>query len=1097
MMIRPVTPLSAASRRLASCAAVGYLLAVLASPALFAQATEGSILGTVTDASGALVSGARVRLTSVETGFVRDTLTNNDGEYVAANLPPGSYTVDAEMTGFKRSQHPAVELTVKARVRVDLRLEVGEVSQAVEVAGAAPLLKTDSPEVSTLITQEQLESLPAQNRHFLSLSVLTPGTYRTWGHNRIADFSGGESLAVAGLDSGQNNFILDGVSNNVELTGGLNAVPAMDAIQEVSIQTNSYSAEFGRSAGAVVNVAMKSGTNQLHGFGYDYLQNDIFNARPFDFTGTNPAITPLRKNLFGGGISGPIKRNKFFFFANFEGLRMPATVIELDTVPTALERKGDFSQSGWTVYDPATTSSSGTRTAFPGNVIPASRINQFMQQLISIYPLPNYRDPNPAVLSDYQAFDRNNDSKDSVNFKGDANLRAGDTLSVRYGRQFYSLDRSSWMPDGYIGGHGSLDGTNAGINETHIFAPNLLNEVRLGWNYIHDGNSPLNNTIIDALKQIPGAVPNPGYPAVSMRNISSTKAVRPLTTLPNPYILWQNSVQAMDNITWHIGRHAVKIGVDYIHHRNDLGGGGAAGGVKFSIDGYQTVASVGAKRPNNETGTADGLLGLANQLTTYYVFDKTRTRDNRLGAFIQDDWRVSPKLSLSLGLRYESYPTFYFKGDQETNFNLATGKILVPEESRTWVQQFLGLPGGNLPPGYQYLPSDQVLPKNIGLDISPRVGFAYSINSRMVLRGGYGIFHAPPSTISINNTSGAPFDFQVQLTGDTANPLTIANGFPSTNIYDTLNSNAIPPTQYQPSYHDPYVQKFGMNLQLMPLKKMVIEIGYEGNHAIRLDSGTRVNYPTPAPGDINARRPYPQWGEGFGVDFRSYSHFNALEITVRQQLTHGVSIYSQLTVQHSYGAIGYIDPYNFAYSFGTLAIDTGHQWATSLIYDTPALRAKPWYLRRSLGGWQVAGIYQLRGGLPFSVSSSQVMNDDINSSRANLNLANGPAALPVSQRTINQWFNTAAFTTPADYTWGNSGLDILRGPGWSELEASLQKSFTIIEGKQITFRAEATNVLNKVNLGQPSATLGSSGFGTIRSLNGDPRLMQMVLKFSF
>jgi hypothetical protein len=366
------------------------------------------------------------------------------------------------MSGFKRAVHPVFELTVKARARVDLQLEVGDVMQTVEVAGTAPLLKTDTPEVATLITQDQLKSLPSQNRHFLSMSVLVPGTYRTYGHNRISDFSGGESLSVAGLDSGQNNFILDGVSNNVELTGGLNAVPAIDAIQEVSIQTDGYSAEFGRSAGAIVNVAMKSGTNQIHGFGYDYLQNDKVNARPYDFTGTNPAIQPLRKNLFGGGISGPIKRNRVFLFANYEGLRQPQTVVEQATTPTDLEKKGDFTQSGWTVYDPATTDSKGNRTAFPGNVIPAGRISKFMQDLIALYPHPNYKDPNPTVLTNFQSFDRNSDTKDSFNLKGDANLRTTDTLSVRYGRQFYSLDRSGWMPDSVMGGHGSLDGTNAG-----------------------------------------------------------------------------------------------------------------------------------------------------------------------------------------------------------------------------------------------------------------------------------------------------------------------------------------------------------------------------------------------------------------------------------------------------------------------------------------------------------------------------------------------------------------------------------------------------------------------------------------------------------
>ena len=1073
------------------------LLAANMSPALLAQATEGSILGTVTDPSGLVVAGARIQLTGEATGLVRTTISNGAGEYVVANLPLGSYKVAAEMTGFKRSEQPAVELTVKARVRVDLRLQVGEATQTVKVEATAPLMKTDSPEVSTLIDQQQLQSLPAQNRHFLALSVLTPGAYRTYGHNRISDFSGGESVSFGGLDTGQNNFILDGVSNNVEHTGGLNAVPAVDAIEEVSIQTNAYSAEFGRAAGAVVNVAMKSGTNQFHGFAYDYLQNDIFNARPYDFTGTNPGITPLRKNLFGGGISGPIKRNKLFFFANYEGLRMPATVIELDTTPTVLERKGDFSQSGWTVYDPATTDAKGNRTAFPGNLIPDNRINKFMQQLISIYPENNYRDANPTVLSNYQSFDRNNDSKDSMNVKADALVTRLDTLSVRYGRQFYSLDRSSWIPGGYNGGHGSLDGTNAGINETHVFTSNLLNEVRIGWNYIHDGNSPLNTTILDALKQIPGAVPNPGFPAVSMRNISSTKAVRPLTTLPNPYILWQNSLQYMDNLIWHHGGHAIKVGFDLTHHRNDVGGGSSAGGVKFSIDGYQTVASVGLKRPNNQTGTADGLLGLANQLTTYLVFDKTRMRDNRFASFVQDDWRVTPRLSLSLGVRYEYYPTFSIVGDRETNFDFSTGKILVPEAARGWVQSHLHLPNGDLPAGYQYLPNDQVKPKNVGFDLSPRVGFAYSLNRFMVLRGGYAIFHAPPSTLNVNNTSGAPFGISPQITGSTATPLIIAEGFPTTGIYDTLNSPAIPPTQYQLRYHDPYVQKFGMNVQVMPLHKTMVEIGYEGNHAIRLDSGTRLNYPTPAPGDINSRRPYPQWGEGFGLDFTAYSHFNALEITVRQQVIRGVSLYSTFTVEHSYGGGSQIDPYNLNYSRGVLGTDYGKQWTTAMTYDVPSLHGKPWYVRQTVGGWQVSGVYQLRGGLPFSVNSSQTMNDDINASRANLTLVNGPPTLPSSRRSINQWFNTAAFVQPTDYTWGNSGLNILRGPGFSELELALQKSFAVTEGARITFRAEATNALNKVNLGQPSATVGSAGYGTIRSLNGDPRLMQMVLRVTF
>jgi hypothetical protein len=1075
------------------------LLTLLPAGFLSGQATEGTILGTVTDNSTAVVPDAQITVTNLDTNFARTTRTNGDGEYVVPDLPIGHYTVTAEKSGFKKAMVPPVEMNLKARVRADLQLQIGETSQTIEVTGAAALLKTDSPEVSTLITQEQLQSLPSHNRHFLGMAVLTPGVYMQWQgvNDRIGDFSGGASLGVNGLGSGQNNFILDGVSDNLELTGGLNAVPPIDAIREVSVQTNAYSAEFGRAGGSVVNIAMKSGTNQIHGFGYDYIQNDKFNARPYDFTGTNPAKQPLRQNLFGGGISGPIIRNRVFLFADYEGLRKPSTALEYDTTPTALEKKGDFSQSGWTVYDPATQDKNGNRQPFAGNIIPQSRINTKFQELLSIFPDPDYKDPNPTILTNYLAHDVNKDTRNTYTFKGDEVLSSRDTMSMRFQNQLFNLDRSGWITDSAIGAKGTLNGTNAGWTYTHIFTPNLVNEARAGWNYVNDGNAPFNNTILPGLSDIPGGIPNPGFPAFSIRNISSTKAVRALRTLPNPYIVWQNSLQFMDNVSWHHGNHAVKAGVEYIHHRSDVGGGGAAGGFKFSIDGFAVVSSPTAKRPSNMTGTPEFLLGLASQITTYNYYDKNRLRDNRFSAFVQADWRLTPKLSLSLGLRYEYFPAFHFALDRGVNFDLTTGTVLVPESGRSFVQNVLGLPNGDLPPNYKYVPSDRVKPHSDSIDLSPRVGFAYTFNPRIVVRGGYGIFYTPTNTLQVNNLSGAPFSFQMQVTGDAADPVVITNGFPTGGLYNELASTDIGPTQYQSHYLDPYVQKYGVNVQYQALKKTVVEAGFEGNHAIRLDVGTRLNYPKPGPGDIQSRRPYPLSGEGFGDEQRGYSHYNALNIIVRQQVSHGLQIYGQGTIQHSYGNAGYIDPYNWDYSRGTLSQDTAHQLSASVIYDTPGLRSQPWLMRKALGGWQVSSIVALQGGLPFSVNSAQTMNDDVDSSRADYITSNGPAALPNSQRTINRWFNTAAFVTPANYTWGNSGLNILRGPGKAELQLAVQKSFSVRERANLIFRAEAQNAFNRVNLGMPSATVDSAAYGTIRSLGGDPRLMQMMMKITF
>ncbi len=1076
------------------------LLALLFPVSLTAQATEGSILGVVVDSTGHALVGAHVVVTNTQTGLPRATVSNESGEYVVANLPVGIYRVSAEMAGFSTDVEANIELTIKARARVDFKMHPGTVNQSVEVTSEAPILKTDTTDVSTVITRKELEALPSLDRNLLSFQVLVPGTYRRWpnaGGDRIGDFSGGESMQVNGVDAGQNNFILDGISNNVALTGGMNSVPPMDAIQEFAIQTNGYSAEFGRAGGGIVNVALRSGTNQFHGYGYDYIQNDIFNARPYDFTGTSPDKPALRRNLFGAGGGGPIVRNRAFFFFSYEGLRQPQSVIEYQTVPTALERKGDFSQSGWTVYDPETTDSNGNRTAFPGNVIPSGRIDPLMSHLANILPLPNYKDPNPTVLNNFLSFDRNNDIRDTYNVKNDITLTQKDTLTLRFSKQHSEKDRSGWVTGGWIGGEGLLDGYNSGLNETHVFTPNLLNEVRVGWNYINDGNSPLNDTPINELSEIPGGFAKDGFPTVSFRNIGSTKAVRPLTTLPNPYVLWQNSLQFMDNVTWHMGRHTFKVGADTTRQHNSVGGGAPPGGMKFSIDGYATVASITTKRPTNLTGTAEGLLGYVSTLTTYNYADKTRLYQNAWSAFIQDEWHLTRKLNLSLGIRYEYSPNWQNMGDLTTNFDLATGRILVPDTTKAYVQNVVGLPDAILPANYQYVSPSDVYPHDNHKDFAPRVGLAYSITPTIVFRAEYGRFFAPSVLLGMNNMAGAPFSYQLQVIGDQADPVKITNGFPTGGAAAELGSSDIAPVYYQNNYDTPVVEKFGANFQFLPMKQTVVEVGYEGNHAHGLDESYQLNFPTPAPGDINARRPYPNLAEGTATIYGGASYYNAFEVTVHQRAYHGLSVQSSLTVEHGYGQNGITNPYNYSYSYGRMATDYGKQWVTAVIYDLPQSRTLPLVARTFLGGWEASGIVQLRGGLPFSVASSQIMNDDLNASRANVSYANGDPNDPVGKRSINNWFNADAFSTPPDYTYGNSGINILRGPGFSQVDFSMQKTFSVMEQYHLTLRAEAENLLNHANFGNPSSTLGASNFNTIRGLNGDPRLMQMVFRFAF
>ncbi|MFB3902499.1 MAG: carboxypeptidase regulatory-like domain-containing protein [Acidobacteriota bacterium] len=1070
-----------------------------------AQATEGTILGTITDSSGGAVPGATISVTSVQTNAVRTTLTNDVGEFVVTNLPLGSYTVSAEMTGFKKAVHPPVEITVKARVRVNLQLEVGEMSQSVEVAATAPLIKTDTVEVSTVVRRDQLQELPVLSRNFLNLSILTPGTVRITEQNRSgvvegrpAEFSG-DSVGVGSQLANQNNFIIDGISNNMEFSGAMGVVPAIDAIQEFSVQTSGYSAEFGKAGGGIINVAIRSGTNELHGFAYDYIRNDALNARPYDFTHTNVAKQPLRRNQFGGGLSGPIIKDKIFLFGNYEGVRQPSSSVGYFRVGTPAEKQGDFSQSGFNIYDPLTQHPDPNdpnriiRDQFPGNKIPAERINPAMTQLLKYFPDPNFTDPNPSILKNYQKVLKNSDRLDSMNLKGDIRLKESDTVTIRYSEQWVDREREGFMPNDVIGGHGDLDGTNAGILETHIFSPALINEFRAGWNYLRFGNLVANEEIFTDNLGIPGVNVQPSFPNINMRNLERSRPVRTIASIPSPFLLVQNSFQFMDNVSWQKDRHAIKFGGEVSWHRNDTWAP-APGGVEFNYDANITTPYVGAKREAIRTGMPDALLGLASEFTTYYTNDETRIRVRRMAGFIQDDWRTTSKLSLSLGVRYELLPYWGEDKDRLTNFDVTRQKILVPESTRSYLEQ-KGLANGDLPTNFLYVPLEDVIPKTDYLNFGPRVGFAYSLlENKLVLRGGYGMYFAGYDANYNNNTAGSPFTVRVRYYGTPSDGIPIEQGFPSGSYAAVLAAPYPEISQWIERDHpDHYTHKYNLNIQVSPLKNTAIDIGYNGSRAVAFPLGYRFNYPPPGPGDMQPRRPYPNFADGFALFHIGDSWYDALEITVKQRELHGLSLDSTFTWSKNLGYQS-IDPYNLSYGYGLANYDYGKRWVTAFIYRVPTPADIPMIARQFLGGWQASGIVNLQGGFPFSVYAGNEMNDDLDASRANLV---GNPVLPGSQRTIDRWFDTDAFEDPPNYVWGNSGINILRAPGFAQVDFSLSKAFTVTEGKRISVRMEASNLFNRVNLGRPSSTIGSSGFGTIRSLAGDPRNIQMALRFDF
>jgi hypothetical protein len=1079
---------------LITCAAAGGLLQ--------GQATEGSILGIITDPLGSVVPGAQVTLIGDDTGLARTIQTNSTGEYVFAALPLGRYSIRVEHPGFKKGVFPGIVITVKARVRADVHLQVGETSESVSVAAEAPLLKSETIEVANLVTRSQLQNLPVLSRHFLNLSILTPNTVRL-PTGRQADL-GGDSFALGTAAADQNNFIIEGISNNMEFSGTIGVVPAMDAIQEVSFQTSGYSAEFGKGGGAIVNVAMRSGTNQLHGFAYDYLRNDILNARPYDFTGTNPAKQPLRRNQFGAGVSMPIIRNKLFVFGNYEGLRQPATILSYNRVPLPAERRGDFSQSNFLIYDPLTqrpdpaNPSRIVRSQFPGNRIPVDRQNAMMLDLVSRLPDPNFVDPSPNVFNNFLAFQRNNDTLDSYNVKGDWLARANDTLTLRYTQQGINRSRQGFMPDDLNSGRGDLDATNAGVNHTHVFTPRLLNEFRTGYNYLVFGNTLVNDSMFTDKYNIPGANVQPGFPNFNIRNIARPAPIRALSTLPNPFGIVQHSLQFMDNMTWQAGHHTIKFGGEFSNHRNDTSSL-PPGGIEPIFQADYTTPFVGATREAARTGLGDALLGLASQWTTYYYPDATRLRLNRYALFIQDEYRARPNLNLTLGLRYEVNPKWGERDDRLTGFDQNLGKILVPESGRQSLID-LGIPNGDLPSTFLYVPRDRVIPKTDFMNFGPRLGAAYTIRPRIVLRGGWGIFFGNEQANYNNNTSGVPFSSRLRFNGSQDTPIRINDGFPS-GSYNAVVRAPFPTISQmiELDHPDGFINKFNFNVQVQPFARTAVEVGYHGFIATNFPTATRFNHPSPGPGDQQARRPYPEFGEGFGLFYIGDSNYNSLEITVRQQEVHGFSFQSSFTWSKGLGYVpdNGIMPERLDYYYGRMTNDYRRRWVTSFLYRIPSLAGRNAWAKPFLAGWQTSGIIQYQGGLPFSILSSQNMNDGLNASRADLITTAGPAELSGSERNINRFFNTAAFVNPPNFVFGNSGVNILNGPGIAQWDLALQKLFPVREGMTVQFRGEASNVFNRVNLGQPSSTIGGSAYGAIRSTSTDPRNLQVSLRLQF
>ncbi|HYM12436.1 MAG TPA: TonB-dependent receptor [Bryobacterales bacterium] len=1028
-----------------------------------------TVLGTVTDTSSAVVAGATITATNVDTHFVRTTKTGSEGTYTVFALPIGRYSVRAEAAGFRASEVRDVQLTIDQKAQVDFQLVVGQVSETVTVTGEAPVLKTEDSSTSQVILEKAIVDLPLNGRDFMQLTRLTANVNTGDGYN-ITSGSVGTVIKDQGAGSvyGQRNsnnvFRLDGIQIG-ELTGNRSRLePSMDAIQEFTLIKGIYPAEFGTVAGATINVAIKSGTNQLHGALFEFLRNDALDTRNFfDRTGSAPN---LRRNQFGGVLGGPVIKNKTFFFGSYDGLRLRQASVSTTRVPTAPQLQGDLSSLGKTIVDPL------SGTAFANAQIPASRIDPVSKALGAFWPAPNNpADPTRNFVSAFSEAVTTNQYFGRV----DHRLTDKDQVFARYGHAGIEDSRPPVYPPFAIITHDTAQ--SAVLAETHTFSPTLLNEARFGYTRIIFTDAPL-KTFPDFPIQfnLAKVTRDPAYADLPIIGVTGYTGIG--STSSTPDYSTQNNFEFVDNVMLHHGAHSFKMGMDLLRRQifqrvpqNKKG--------TFTFDGNFAGDNLG-----------DFLLGLPRQTqvgaSTYISTGNLRMTN--YGIYAQDDWHVSSRLTLNLGLRYEVL------GAPVDIFGLSPNFDPVKAD-------------------FEYAPFTKNTPiyhtdRN---NFAPRFGFAYRPfnDNKTVVRGGYGIYFNANNYdeflfLPYNPPFGNVLTYQSLPNRAT---LSLSNPFPDT------GASAGAPAGYGMDQHLQmgYVQFFTVGVEREIARNTVLEVSYVGNKSTRLAKAVNVNFAPMGAGAVQPRRVLRQdLGNVAVVEPWSNATYHSLQVQLDRQLSQGLMLLAGYAygkalddVSGSTGDKGGStaqNPYCInSCEKGPPAYDLRQRFTANVVYELPFGRNRRFLGSANhaadalLGGWDVASIISRQSGRPLTLG---LPGDPLNTGNGNgrPNYLGGPTS--VSNATINQWFNTAAFGAPLPYTPGNAGRGIMLGPGLFSWDFAVYKTFAFTERHHLQFRTEFFNFPNHANFGNPGTTLGTPTFGQITSA-GDPRTLQFGLKYLF
>ncbi len=1060
---------------------------VLASQASNAQVASGagSISGTISDSSGANIAGAAVSVTRTSTQVTRSTVTDEAGRYYVLSLPPGDYQLQVRSSGFREAVRKGIDITIGRAAVVDIQMELGEMTERVEVVARPPLIESTNATIGEVISNEKVVALPLNGRSFAQLALLVPqvvqggvGTGNTGIQNTSVSTQG--SISISGGRSEAAQFTYNGVNVNNEFVGGTLVYPPIDSLEEFKIEQNVYSAELGGRIGQVI-LTGKAGTNALHGSAYEFLRNDKLDANNFFQNRAGLPRRPLKQNQFGASIGGPIVRNRTFGFSNWESTRVRRGTSWTGTQPTSLMRAGNFSEllPGRAIRDPR------TGQPLPGNLIPAARISPIAVNIIRLsqYPLPNIN----SLRNNFTVAPSSQQNVNQYVARVDHVLSDRDQLwGSYYWTRLNQFDpRTTLVAD-------TLQGTSvqtAALQHTHIFGPTVINTVRLGYvlgSQDQANLSPANITNADL-----GFPNNAFQPQAS--GISAGIPIFAITGYgaagaPNnsPRLFKTRKFQVGDTLNWIRGAHVLKFGGDFTRRHEDQ---------RFNpqIRGNYTFTQ-------NYTGDgfADFLLGLPGTATRELVLPGSNIfeslhRSSHYYFFAQDDWKATPNLTVSLGLRYEYNGQLYEDRDRLTNFVQLNNQVVRIDAPNSIG---LGVKDGQYGRCLCFTKK-----KNFG----PRIGLAYRPggSNKTVIRSGYGIFFV---NVPFNRRQGIAFNFpwieRQIVTNTVPEPVfDLANTF-----LPSVVTSGITGFRNDLDYYDPMIQQWNLSVQREVAPRTMLELSYVGSKSVHLDAARTFNAARPGAGAFAPRRPLANQPVITSVDHGYRASYHASTAKVRRDFSQGLTFLSHYTwskaIDTASSQTGYINQdHNCAdCNKGLSGFNVAHRFVASAVYDLPFGKGRK-YLSSSprarqflFGGWTVSLIQTLQSGFYTSaVTTRNTANIEAGTLFPDIV---GPFQLPKGERTADRWFNASGFAQPAAFRFGTAGRNILEGPGLKSTDFGIHKNFAITERQRLQFRFEAFNGLNNVNFALPQNNLAAADFGTITAA-GLSRELQFALKYIF